>query len=61
MKKIFVSIALLIVSQVNAQQKLAIGIKVGQNLSSVNNVYVDRHSASYHLGATVELDRKSVV
>ena len=55
MKKIIFSIAVLIVSQVNAQQKFAIGIKVGQNLSSVNNVYVDRHSASYHLGATVEL------
>ena len=55
MKKIIVLFTLLVTIQASAQQKFAIGIKVGQNLSSVNNVYVDRHSASYHIGATVQL------
>ena len=55
MKKIIVLFTLLVTIHVSAQQKFAIGIKVGQNFSSVNNVYVDRHAASYHIGATVQL------
>lgn len=55
MKKIIFFFSLLVTFQLSAQQKFAIGIKVGQNLSSVNNVYVDRHAASYHIGATVHL------
>lgn len=55
MKRIIFLFASLVSLQVSAQQKFAIGIKVGQNLSSVNNVYVDRHAASYHIGATVQL------
>lgn len=55
MKRIIFLFALIVSLQLSAQQKFAIGIKVGQNLSSVNNVYVDRHAASYHIGATVQL------
>ena len=55
MKRIIFLFALLVTLQVSAQQKFALGIKVGQNLSSINNVYADRHSASYHIGATVQL------
>jgi hypothetical protein len=55
MKKIIVLFTLLVTIHASAQQKFAIGIKVGQNFSSVNNVYVDRHAASYHIGATVQL------
>jgi hypothetical protein len=55
MKRIIFLFALLVTLEASAQQKFAIGIKVGQNLSSVNNVYVDRHAASYHIGATVQL------
>ncbi len=55
MKKIIVLFTLLVTIHVSAQQKFAIGIKVGQNFSTVNNVYVDRHAASYHIGATVQL------
>ena len=39
----------------NAQEKLGIGIKVGQNFSSVNSVAVDRHSASFHGGVTFQV------
>ena len=38
-----------------AQEKIGIGIKVGQNLTSVNSVAVDRHSASYHGGLTFQI------
>ena len=55
MKRIIFLFTLLVTLQVSAQQKFALGIKVGQNLSSINNVYVDRHAASYHIGATVQL------
>jgi hypothetical protein len=40
---------------VNAQEKLGIGIKVGQNFSSVNSVAVDRHSASFQGGVTFQV------
>ena len=38
-----------------AQEKIGIGIKVGQNLTSVNSVAVDRHAASYHGGVTFQI------
>ncbi len=38
-----------------AQNKFALGIKLGQNFSSVNNVNVDRNAASFHLGATAKI------
>ena len=38
-----------------AQEKFGIGIKVGQNFSSVNSVAVDRHAASYHGGVTAQI------
>jgi len=49
--KNFILIALLhICLYAGAQEKFSLGIKVGQNFSSVNSVAVDRHSASYHGG-----------
>lgn len=39
----------------SAQEKLGIGIKVGQNFSSVNSVAVDRHSASFHGGVAFQI------
>jgi hypothetical protein len=53
MKKItiiFIALILFVVS--NAQDKFSIGIKVGQNFSSVNSVAVDHNTASYHAGVT---------
>jgi len=52
MKKLFIVFLTFLVLKVQAQDKFSIGIKVGQNFSSVNNVYVDHNSASYHIGAT---------
>jgi len=54
--KNFILIALLHISIcVGAQEKLGIGIKVGQNFTSVNSVAVDRHSASFHGGLTAQI------
>jgi len=39
----------------SAQEKFGIGIKVGQNLTSVNSIAVDRHTASYHGGVTMQI------
>ncbi len=55
MKNIFLFALLHICLIAGAQEKLGIGIKVGQNLSSVNSVAVDRHSASYHGGVTFQI------
>ncbi len=55
MKKSILIATLLIASTINAQEKLGIGIKIGQNFSSVNSVAVDRHSASYHGGITAQI------
>ena len=52
MRKLFIVFISLLVLKAQAQDKFALGIKVGQNFSSVNNVNVDHNSASYHLGAT---------
>jgi hypothetical protein len=52
MKKVFACSLLLISLQTQAQNLFGLGIKVGQNFSSVNNVYVDHNAASYHLGVT---------
>jgi hypothetical protein len=38
-----------------AQEKFGIGVKVGQNFSSVNSVAVDRHSASFHGGVAFQI------
>jgi hypothetical protein len=38
-----------------AQEKFGIGLKVGQNFSSVNSVAVDRHSASFHGGVAFQI------
>lgn len=54
--KNILSLALLTISFfASAQEKLGIGIKVGQNFSSVNSVAVDRHSASYHGGVNFQI------
>ncbi|MFM6993984.1 MAG: outer membrane beta-barrel protein [Sediminibacterium sp.] len=55
MKKSILMAAILISFAVNAQEKFGIGIKIGQNFSSVNSVAVDRHVASYHGGITAQI------
>ena len=55
MKKLLLFAALPICFFASAQEKLGIGIKIGQNLTSVNSVAVDRHSASYHGGLTFQI------
>jgi len=55
MKKVLIFLIFLNVLKAQAQDKIAFGIKVGQNFTSVNNVNVDRNSASYHLGATAQI------
>lgn len=53
MKKYFgILIAIFCLSNLNAQDKFALGIKIGQNFSSVNDVAVDHNTASYHAGVT---------
>jgi hypothetical protein len=53
MKKYFgVLIATFCLSNLQAQDKFAMGIKIGQNFSSVNDVAVDHNTASYHAGVT---------
>ncbi|MEY4052107.1 MAG: PorT family protein [Chitinophagia bacterium] len=55
MKKILLFLISMIVLNAHAQNKFALGIKLGQNFSSVNNVNVDHNSASFHLGATAQI------
>lgn len=45
----------MIVLNAQAQNKFALGIKLGQNFSSVNNVNVDRNAASFHIGAAAQI------
>jgi hypothetical protein len=55
MKK-YILIALLPIGlYAGAQEKFGIGVKVGQNFSSVNSVAVDRHSASFHGGVAFQI------
>jgi hypothetical protein len=51
-KYIVIIVAVFTVANVNAQEKFSIGIKVGQNFTSVNNVAVDHNTASFHAGVT---------
>jgi hypothetical protein len=55
MKKFILLATILIAFTATAQEKINIGIKVGQNLTSVNSVAVDRHTASYHGGITFQI------
>ncbi len=55
MRKLVMVLLSLLVLKAEAQDKFALGIKVGQNFSSVNNVNVDHNSASYHIGATAQI------
>ena len=55
MKKVIAFLFTLIILNVQAQDKFAIGIKLGQNFTSVDNVNVDHNSASYHLGVTAQI------
>ena len=55
MKKLFLFLISMIALNAQAQNKFALGIKLGQNFSSVNNVNVDRNAASFHLGATTQI------
>jgi len=55
MKKLLLIALLHVCLFAGAQEKLGIGIKVGQNLTSVNSVAVDRHASSYHGGVTFQI------
>jgi hypothetical protein len=55
MKKFILLATVFIAYAAKAQEKVNIGIKVGQNLTSVNSVAVDRHTASYHGGVTFQI------
>lgn len=55
MKISFLIASLMITLVATAQEKFGIGIKIGQNFSSVNSVAVDRHAASYHGGITAQI------
>lgn len=55
MKKILLVALLHFCFIAGAQDKLGLGIKVGQNFTSVNSVAVDRHAASYHGGITAQI------
>ncbi len=55
MKKYILLATVFIAFAAKAQEKVNIGIKVGQNLTSVNSVAVDRHTASYHGGVTFQI------
>ena len=55
MKKFILLATIFIAFTAKAQEKIGIGIKVGQNFSSVNSVAVDRHAASYHGGVTFQI------
>jgi hypothetical protein len=55
MKKFILLATVFIAFASKAQEKVNIGIKVGQNLTSVNSVAVDRHTASYHGGITFQI------
>ena len=43
---------IIVVGQLKAQGNINLGIKVGQNFSSVSSVASDRNTASYHAGVT---------
>ena len=53
-KNLFILLVLMSV-QVFGQQKFGLGIKIGQNFSTVDNVFVDHNSASYHAGVTTSI------
>jgi hypothetical protein len=53
MKKFILFATIFVAFFASAQEKVNIGIKVGQNLTSVNSVAVDRHAASYHGGVSL--------
>ena len=55
MKKFILLATVLIAFTAKAQEKINIGIKVGQNFTSVNSVAVDRHVASYHGGIAMQI------
>jgi hypothetical protein len=54
MKKILLVALMPICIIAGAQDKIGLGIKVGQNFTSVNSLAVDRHAASYHGGVTMQ-------
>jgi hypothetical protein len=55
MKKLILLATIFIAFTATAQEKVNIGIKIGQNFTSVNSVAVDRHSASFHGGVTAQI------
>ena len=55
MKKLFLFLISMIALNAQAQNKFALGIKLGQNFSSINNVNVDRNAASFHVGTAAQI------
>jgi len=55
MKKLFFFLMSIMALNAQAQNKFALGIKLGQNFSSVNNVNVDHNAASFHIGAAAQI------
>ena len=55
MKKILVISGLTMITNLNAQEKFGLGVKIGQNFSKVDNVVVDHIAASYHIGAVATI------
>jgi hypothetical protein len=55
MKKFMLFATIFIAFATQAQEKIGIGIKVGQNFTSVNSPAVDRHSASFHGGVAFQI------
>jgi hypothetical protein len=55
MKKLMLLATIFIAFATQAQEKIGIGIKVGQNFTSVNSVAVDRHAASFHGGVAFQI------
>ena len=55
MKRTFFFLMSILALNAQAQNKFALGIKLGQNFSSVNNVNVDHNAASFHIGAAAQI------
>jgi len=55
MKRIFIFFSLLICGNLFAQNKFSLGVKFGQNFSSIDNVAADHVNAASHFGATMQL------
>ena len=46
---------IIVIGQLNAQENFNLGIKVGQNFTSISSVAADRNKASYHAGVAMHV------